>query len=297
MDKIEKSFGTHDGHFHADEVTACALLILFEMITKDLIFRTRNEDVLQKCEFVCDVGGKYDTGNKIFDHHQADYSGILSSAGMILLYLKDNQVISSELYAFLNRSFVMGVDAHDIGNVKLSTGFCSFSQIIENFVPLGEDVDDFEMDKSFFEALSFTINFLKRLINRFFYFQEVKKIVKEHMRKKEKVLIFDKAVSWIESFFELGGKEHPALFVIMPTRKQWKLRAVPPSYEDRMNVRMPLPQEWAGLRGEQLKEISGIEGAVFCHKGRFISIWETKEDALKALKYIFRQEGIAYDHF
>ena len=34
---------------------------------------------------------------------------------------------------------------------------------------------------------------------------------------------------------------------------------------------------------EELKKVSGIKGAIFCHKGRFISIWETKEDALKAL--------------
>jgi uncharacterized UPF0160 family protein len=258
MDKIDKSFGTHNGHFHADEVTAGALLILFDLVKKDLIFRTREEDVLQRCEYIGDVGGKYDSEKKLFDHHQADYQGSLSSAGMVLLYLKRQKIISPDLYEFLNRSFVLGVDAHDIGNVKLKVGSCSFSQIIETFVPLGEEVDDIEMDRSFFEALSFTINFLKRLLNRFYYFQETKKIVKKHMETKDRFIIFDHALSWVESFFELGGKEHPALFIIMPSRDQWKLRAIPPSYEERMNVRVPLPKEWAGLRGEKLKEVSGI---------------------------------------
>jgi len=32
--------------------------------------------------------------------------------------------------------------------------------------------------------------------------------------------------------------------------------------------------------------VTHIDGAVFCHKGRFISIWETKEDAMKALNQI-----------
>lgn len=293
MEKIAKSFGTHNGHFHADEVTACALLILFDKVNLDLIFRTRDAAVLQGSEYVCDVGGKYDVENKLFDHHQADYIGELSSAGMILLYLKDQKTISEELYLFLNRFFIMGVDAHDIGNVQLKTGFCSFSQIIETFVPLGEEIDDIELDNCFFEAVDFTISFLKRLLNRFYYLQEVKKIVKKHMEKKEKFLIFDKAVSWVESFFELGGKDHPALFIIMPTRDQWKLRAVPPTYEDRMKVRVPMPEEWAGLRDEKLKKVCGIDGAVFCHKSRFISIWETKEDALKAMREIFKKEGIS----
>jgi uncharacterized UPF0160 family protein len=53
-----------------------------------------------------------------------------------------------------------------------------------------------------------------------------------------------------------------------------------------MSVRHPLPLEWAGLLGDELKKASGIDGAIFCHKGRFISVWETKEDALKALQIV-----------
>jgi len=89
---------------------------------------------------------------------------------------------------------------------------------------------------------------------------------------------------WLENFFELGGEAHPALFVIMPSGNHWKLRAIPPSMSDRMRVRKPLPERWAGLRDEELRKASGISGAIFCHKGRFISIWETKPDALKALQ-------------
>ena len=53
-----------------------------------------------------------------------------------------------------------------------------------------------------------------------------------------------------------------------------------------MRVRVALPAEWAGRLEEDLRKISGIPGAVFCHKERFISVWETKEDAIKALDYI-----------
>jgi len=75
----------------------------------------------------------------------------------------------------------------------------------------------------------------------------------------------------------------------MPTGKQWKLRGIPPSYEKRMQVRLPLPKEWAGLIDDELKEKSQISGAIFCHKGQFISVWETKEDAIKACDYILKK--------
>jgi len=292
MKTIPKSFGTHDGHFHADELTACALLINFELIQKELVFRTRDEKILSSCQFVCDVGGIYDHSKKRFDHHQNDYAGNLSSAGMILKFLKDEKIISPELFDFLNNYFILGVDAHDTGNVKLVRGFLSFSQLIENFVPLGDELENIALDKAFYDALDFVLGFLKRLIARFYYLQQTREIVKKYMQKKDKCLVFDKAISWVESFFELGGADHPAIFIIMPSGPHWKLRAIPPTYEDRMNVRVALPMEWAGLRGESLQKASGVKGAVFCHKGRFISIWETKEDALKALEYVLKKEGL-----
>lgn len=296
MKTIAKSFGTHDGHFHADELTACALLVNFNLVQKELIFRTRDEKILNSCEIVCDVGGIYDPLKKRFDHHQSDYTGFLSSAGMILKFLKDEKIIQEALYNYLNNYFIIGVDAHDIGNVKLKSGFLTFSQLIENFIPLGDELDSITLDKAFNEALDFILIFLRRLIDRFYYLEQTKEIVKKYMAEKAKYLVFDKALPWLESFFALGGEAHPALFIIMPSGPHWKLRAIPPSYEDRMNVRVSLPREWAGLRGESLKKASGIDGAVFCHKGRFISIWETKKAALEALKYVFKKEGID-EHF
>jgi uncharacterized UPF0160 family protein len=89
----------------------------------------------------------------------------------------------------------------------------------------------------------------------------------------------------MDTFFDLGGERCRALFVIMPSGNHWKLRGIPPDNEKKMAVRMPLPAEWAGLLDDELKRVSGIPGAIFCHKGRFISVWETKEDALRALEY------------
>ncbi len=286
-----RSVGVHDGTFHADEVTACALLLLFDLVDKDKIVRTRDPERLAKCEFVCDVGGIYHPERKLFDHHQVEYQGDLSSAGMILKYLNYKDIITEAQYKFYNQSFVIGVDAIDNGKVKPVMGFASFSQVISNFTPIEYNSTSEEENKAFHKALDFVYFYLQQLKKRYLYHLDCRLVVEKKMQEhaNDSCLVFEKSIAWLESFFELGGEQHPAQFVIMPSGKHWKLRGIPPSYEDRMSVRIPLPQEWAGLIDEDIKRISGISGAIFCHKGRFISVWETQEDAVQALEYTLNQ--------
>jgi uncharacterized UPF0160 family protein len=180
----------------------------------------------------------------------------------------------------------LGVDAHDNGRVDYEMGWASFSHIISAFVPFEYGVSKEKMDLAFYEALEFTKNHIQRLLDRYDYILSCQSIVKKEMDKKLKFLVFDKSIPWLENFFELGGESHPACFVIMPSSNHWKLRAIPPSLKQRMAVRIPMTEKWAGLQDEVLKEVSHIEGAVFCHKGRFVSVWESKADALKALEMI-----------
>lgn len=287
-----RSLCVHDGHFHADEVTACALLLLFDLVDKGKIIRTRDSDKIARSEYVCDVGGIYDSERKLFDHHQSDYRGCLSSAGMILLYLKEKGVIDADEYDFFNGSLVKGVDDHDNGRSTQESGVCTFSHVISNFCPIVYDASERELNRAFFKALEFTFGHLKRLHARYHYNLDCRKIIAEEMKKGRRYLFFSKPISWLDSFFALGGKDHPALFIVMPAGKHWKLRAIPPDYAHRMDVRVALPEEWAGLMDKELKRVSGINGAIFCHKGRFTSVWETKEDVLLALKKVFEKNAI-----
>lgn len=284
--KVPRSFGTHDGSFHADEVTACALLLLFNLIDQDKIVRTRDPGELAHCDYVCDVGGVYDPAQKLFDHHQQDYQGPWSSAGMILNELYRSKILNAKQRDFFEYSIIMGVDAHDNGKELHNKGVCTYSHIISNFNPIQYDSSRQAQDQAFFEALSFARAHLMRMWQRYLYMHSCEEIVAEAMKHGKTLLLFDKSVPWLEIFFEMEGARHPAQFVIMPSGEHWKLRGIPPSYEEKMKVRHPLPQEWAGLIGDELKKVSGIPGAVFCHKGRFTSVWETKEDALKALQHV-----------
>jgi uncharacterized UPF0160 family protein len=214
----------------------------------------------------------------------------MSSAGMVLLFLKEEGVIPENLYDYYNKGLIMGVDAHDNGVARLDPGVTSFSQVVSNFLPIGYDASQEEMNNAFFQALDFVLGHLDRLRLRFEYTQTCEQIVQEVMLGGGLVLLFDQAIPWMENFFALGGELHPAQFVLMPSGSHWKLRGIPPSLGDRMKIRKPLPEKWGGLQGEELQKVSGIPGAIFCHKGRFISIWETKEDALKALHIALQRE-------
>ncbi|MBS0620831.1 MAG: MYG1 family protein [Verrucomicrobia bacterium] len=283
---IRRSVGTHDGSFHADEVTACALLLLYNLVDRERVFRTRDLSKLAEYEYVCDVGGLYDPSKKRFDHHQSEYQGDFSSAGMVLFYLREEGIIDPAIYAYFDRSLVAGVDAHDNGRVSPEYGVCTFSQVISNFVPTEYDAPDAMQTAAFFQALDFTLGHLQRLLERYRVIQSYREKVAESMSKQERFLYFDEALPWMDCFFEMGGETHPALFVVMPSGGHWKVRGIPPSLEQRMQVRKMLPEKWAGLLDEDLKKVSGIPGAIFCHKGRFISVWESKEDALRALKTV-----------
>jgi uncharacterized UPF0160 family protein len=281
-----RSCAVHDGLFHADEVTACGLLLLFDLIDRDKIVRTRDEAIHAQCEYVCDVGYVYDPKKKRFDHHQASYTGDLSSAGMVLLHLKDIGKITQADHDYFRKALIAGVDLDDIGRIQEPLGFCSFSSVVANFTPIGAESTPQELDAAFQKALDFVFGHLKRLWERYQYIQSCREEVRQAMEKGGEVLIFNRPLPWQDNFFELGGINHPAKFVIMPAGSHWKLRGIPPSPSDRMGVRVPMPEAWAGLGGEELQRVTGIPGAVFCHKGRFISVWETKEDALKALKMV-----------
>jgi uncharacterized UPF0160 family protein len=284
-DYTPRSCGTHNGPFHADEVSACAMLIIFDLIDRDKILRSRDPEALFRCEYVCDVGGSYDPEDKLFDHHQVEYVGDKSSAGMILSYLREINKISDQEFYLLRGKVIAGVDAEDNGKEPGFKGLCTFSAIIGEYNPIDRETPPESYDEAFDQALNFALRHLRRILKRREYIASFRIIVKKAMEANESFLFIDRNIPWMESFFSLGGQKHPARFVIMPSGQHWKLRGIPPSLSRKMEVQISLPKEWAGLLEEELKEVSGIPGAIFCHKGLFISVWETKEDALKALEY------------
>lgn len=88
----QKSIGTHDGAFHADEVLGCTMLSKYtEQFKNAQIVRTRDDNILKGLDIVIDVGKVYDPATLRLDHHQREFVDTfdanhdirLSSAGLV----------------------------------------------------------------------------------------------------------------------------------------------------------------------------------------------------------------------
>uniref|UniRef100_A0A1B0GIV2 Uncharacterized protein n=1 Tax=Lutzomyia longipalpis TaxID=7200 RepID=A0A1B0GIV2_LUTLO len=109
-----KTIGTHDGRFHCDEALACFMLRQLEEYKNAEIVRSRNEEILAKCDIVVDVGGIFDvTRNALIiirspleipsAHYDLNLGPnmMLSSAGLIYVHYGE-EIISAILQKEVN---------------------------------------------------------------------------------------------------------------------------------------------------------------------------------------------------
>ena len=79
----------------------------------------------------------------------------------------------------------------------------------------------------------------------------------------------------------VSDQEKNILYVVYADDKgQYRIQCVsmnPSSFISRK----PLPSKWRGVRDEDLSEIAGIDGCVFCHASGFIGGNKTCAGALK----------------
>ena len=132
---------------------------------------------------MCDVGGIYDPKRKLFDHHQVEYQGSLSSAGMILAYLRDQQIIKLEEFELFNNSMIRGVDDHDNGRAPQDPGYCKLFSMWWQILILYHMRRMKTQNEAFTEALHFVYGHLKRLWDRYHYNLNCKEIVAEKMQR------------------------------------------------------------------------------------------------------------------
>jgi len=64
---------------------------------------------------------------------------------------------------------------------------------------------------------------------------------------------------------------------------RWRSLAIPPE-KNSFAQKRPFPDSWAGLRDEQLEQVTGVSGSLFCHKNRFIAVFQTRQGVLDAMQ-------------
>jgi uncharacterized UPF0160 family protein len=103
---------------------------------------------------------------------------------------------------------------------------------------------------------------------------------------EQRYLEFDESCQWKDHLFtieEEKGIEGRFLYVLYPTPDSVRVQAVNEK-DSAFKSRKPLPEEWRGLRDEELSEKSGIPGGVFVHAAGFIGGNKTLEGALEMAK-------------
>ena len=279
----DKTIATHNGNFHADDVFSVAALK--HIFPSFKLIRTRNLELIAKADIVIDVGGEYDPGANRFDHHQRGGAGgrengiPYSSFGLIwqkygLEICAGNQEVTNAVDAGL----VSTIDAIDCGHVEGVSQGISLSQTISMFNPTWQE--DSHFDSCFDEAVGFASRVLARFIASANGGISAKSIVAKAIDDAEdpRVIVLDKYTPWKRTVHALSDE---ALYMIYPSQSgQWRIQTVPVepgSFEDRK----PLPKLWAGLSDDALKEVTGIDDAMFCHNGLFIAGAESFESTMK----------------
>ena len=279
----DKTIVTHNGNFHADDVfSIAALKCIFPSFN---LIRTRDLDIIAKADIVLDVGGVYDPDTGRFDHHQRGGAGQrengipYSSFGLIwqkygVEICQGNQELANSVDADL----VSTIDAIDCGHVEGVAQGVSLSQTISMFNPTWQE--DSHYDTCFDEAVDFASRVLTRFIASANGGISAKAIVAKAIENAAdpRVIVLEKYTPWKRTVHTLSTE---ALYMVYPSGSgPWRIQTVPVepgSFEDRKS----LPKPWAGLSDKALKEVTGIDDAMFCHNGLFIAGAESFESTMK----------------
>lgn len=274
---------THNGNFHADDVFSVAALK--RILPPFTLVRTRDMSLIEKSDIVIDVGGQYDADAGRFDHHQRGGAGErengipYSSFGLI--WQKYGLEIchgDPDLADAVDAGLVSNIDAIDCGHVEGVPQGISLSQTLSMFNPTWQEEDDF--DACFDEAVEFAMRLLERFIASAKGGISARSIVARAIEDAQdpRVIVLKKYTPWKKTVHALS---EDALYMVYPSQTgAWRIQTVPiepGSFENRK----PLPREWAGLADDDLKAVTGIDDAMFCHNGLFIAGAESFEGTMK----------------
>lgn len=259
----------HAGTFHADDAFAVALVLA--AAGRDIPVKRCYSvpEGLPDTVVVADIGqGKY-------DHHQEDVrrrenGHKYAACGLLYEDLQEDLFLTEEAREdFLNR-YILPIEDADNG-------------ISNN--PLTAYVDDMnpdwdrpeESDSRFRNAVNLFLNLVREAQRKDRAAVRADKLLDAAIAGAEgKVVLLDKPMPWQTKVCRTDN-----LFVVYYSmRQEWTLRCTPVK-PGSFAVRYPLPP------------MEEMEGCEFCHTGRFLATFDTKEHALNAARKLAKEsEGV-----
>lgn len=270
---------THSGKFHADDVFSAALLLYLN----PEIMITRGNRVPEDFD-----GIVFDIGRGQYDHHQKDSrireNGIPYAAFGLLWEELGADILGEDLAQRFDEAFVQPLDNNDNTGEKNE-----LATLIGNFNPTWDA--EGSNDEAFFQAVSVAGMILENKFERFRGNERADKRIEEiyahheqavHDREKHRddarILILPEFVP-CQKFLS----ETEIAFVIFPSNRGGYC-IQPQKKEYSMNYKCSFPSSWLGLEGEELASVTGLESAIFCHKGGFLMTCGTLEDSILACR-------------
>lgn len=287
---------THSGGFHADELLSS--VILTRLFPQARIVRSRAPEWITPGadRVIYDVGGAYDAAERIFDHHQRgaplrDNGQPFSSFGLIwkhygrdyLVAMGVPEVHLELVHASFDSSFVLPVDLMDNGALSPSIAGplagLTLPTLLETLKPVFDETDPDAEDRGFQTALTIARSFVEARIGRSAAKLRAEALVHQAIENTGdgKILELPMGMPFRPAIVKAGA-DH-LLFVVHPRGKDWCLTTIRRE-DDGFDARADLPAAWAGLTNADLEAACGVEGASFCHNGRFIAAAKTRDAAL-----------------
>ncbi|CAN6642801.1 hypothetical protein TRVA0_019S01706 [Trichomonascus vanleenenianus] len=320
--KLEEmvKIGTHSGTFHADESLAVFMLKQLPRFANAQVVRSRDYEVLETCDVIVDVTGKYD-GTKHFDHHQREFADTfgeeyktrLSSAGLVykhfgreilgeMLKVPPTDKSIDVLFPKIYTEFVEAIDANDNGisafpsdvTPAFRANSITLPSMVSRLNPLWtEPSDDATLDKQFSKASALMGSAFEAVVRDYgLGWYPAKSVVAEAFEKRKeydvngRIVVLEQFAPWKDHLYNIEADANVSgevWYVLYSDGKGWRVQAVsktPGSFESRK----ALPEPWRGARDEKLDEISGVKDCVFVHASGFIGGNKTKEGALEMAK-------------
>jgi len=290
---------THSSGFHTDDVFAVAtLLLVLEKDHEVTVTRSRDMEVIEKGDYVVDVGGIYNPDTNRFDHHQEGGAGQRDNgipyASFGLVWKEyGKKLCGNDIIAYkIDTMMVQPIDFIDVdknGLKLLETGVKNLYPDLHPFdiglirlvfTPTWKE-DLSGLDDRFLHLAQYAKELIQRTILYLNDNLEGESVVLEDFNSSENkkiVILSNGRYPWDETL----SKTPEPIYAVYEniTAGTWSLKCVRNSmfsYESRKN----LPIAWAGKRNGELEKITGVKGAVFCHNNLFMAVAKTKEAILK----------------
>ena len=278
--------------------TSCCLLQYSRgSLPKAKIIRSREQKWITPSsdKIIYDVGADYNSGIKIFDHHQRPSplrkdGQPFSSFGLIWkhygrAYLLSLNVPSQNIdpiHAQLDADFVLPIDLVDNGVIEPSAAgpmsHVTLPVLLDSLRPVFDDGLRTADEDAFFVALPIVVRFIEAILCK--HKVEMIGANKEAIDKAGTSQILELPAGMPYRSVLDNAKADHILFVIHPRGNDWTLNGIKLSNHT-FDQRADLPSAWAGLTDSKLEDVTGVKGAKFCHNARFIAVASTREAILE----------------